>query len=123
MVKRQGMCTIFVNCAAAHSKQIVEIPETAHFVCPSCSKQLAEVGSRRSRPVLPIVITLGLVSIVAAFLLLHKQRRSVPAPLATSPQEPGQTPNIIILRVPGSNTIGAQLMPSLAEQYLTEHGA
>src|SRR5216683_547368 len=123
MVQRKGRCTNFGNCSAADSKQIVEIPETADFVCPSCSKQLAEVGSRRSRPVLPIVITLGLVSIVAAFLLLHKQRRSVPAPLATSPQVPGPTANIIILRVHGSNTIGAQLMPSLAEKYLKEQGA
>jgi phosphate transport system substrate-binding protein len=69
------------------------------------------------------VITLGLVSIVAAFLLLHKQRSSVPAPSATPAQVPGPAANIIILRVHGSNTIGAQLMPSLAEKYLKEQGA
>src|SRR5260370_19079619 len=109
MVQRKGRCTNFGNCSAADSKQIVEIPETADFVCPSCSKQLAEVGGRRSRPVLPIVNTLGLLSI-SSFLLLHKQRPSVPPPSATSAQVPSTTANISILRAHDSNTICAPVM-------------
>jgi phosphate transport system substrate-binding protein len=68
------------------------------------------------------VITLGVVSIVAAFLLLHKQQRSVQAPPSTSAPTLASTANII-LRVHGSNTIGAQLIPALAERYLKEQGA
>ena len=123
MVQRKGRCTNFGNCTVADNKQIVEVPETADFKCPSCSRQLAEVGGRRSSSLVPVVIALGLVSMVAAFLLLHKQRGSVQAPPATSAQVPGPTANTIILRVHGSNTIGAQLMPSLAEKYLEQQGA
>ena len=121
MVQRKGSCTNFGNCTVADSKQIVEVPETANFICPTCSKQLAEVGGRGSRPVVPIVITLAVV--VAALLLLHKQPRSVQAPSVTSAHAPGPTANIIILRVHGSNTIGAELMPLLAEKYLEQQGA
>lgn len=123
MVQRKGRCTNFGNCSVADNKQIVEVPETANFVCPTCSRQLAEVGGRRSGPLVPIVITLGLVSIVAAFLLLNKQRPGVQTPPATSAPVPGPRANNIILRVHGSNTIGAQLMPSLAEKYLEQQGA
>ena len=59
--------------------------------------------------------------------MLRKQRGSVQAPVATSAQAPSPATspsvNLIILRVHGSNTIGAQLMPSLAEKYLKEQGA
>lgn len=119
MSPRKGKCTNFGNCANADSQKIIDVPEGVDFLCPECRKQLNLVEVRQSSFPLPLVMLLGLVVIAAGawFLLRHR-----PAATGNANVVPPTGVNLI-LRLHGSNTIGAQLGPALAQAFLRQQGA
>ena len=123
MAIRQGRCTNFGNCGTADRKQVVPIADGADFVCPECSRPLTDMG-RAEKSGSPVGIVLGILLLllflggVGAYMGLHGRSAKAPAP-ASSPASGGET----ILRLSGSNTIGSELVPALAQAFLKQLGA
>jgi phosphate transport system substrate-binding protein len=123
MAIRQGRCTNFGNCGAADRKQIFQIAEGADFVCPECARQLTDMG-RKATSAAPIGILVVLLVLllcaggVALFRLAGHHGRSQSAGSAGSGAS-----GSVILRLSGSNTIGSELAPALAQAFLKEQGA
>jgi phosphate transport system substrate-binding protein len=121
---RQGRCTNFGNCGAADRKQIVEIADGADFVCSECGRQLTDMGRKggNGSPVGIIVGVALLLLLLGGFALFHlvgrhTSSRGTAAGGSFAPS--GQ----VILRLSGSNTIGSELAPALAQAFLKEQGA
>ena len=111
MATRQGRCTNFGNCDTSNKRQTIPVPQGADFVCPECGRALTEVGTQqapRSKTLLFVGIALALLLVTfAAWRKLGKT----------------EGPGSAILRLSGSNTIGASMAPSLAEAFLKAQGA
>lgn len=114
MATQQGRCTNFGNCDTSNKRQIVSVQQGADFVCPECGRALTEVGSQkapRSRALMFVGIALALLLVAfVAWRKVGKTGESVGAGTA-------------VLRLAGSNTIGASMAPSLAEAFLKAQGA
>ncbi len=120
MAIRRGRCTNFGNCPVADSKQIVSVPDGADLVCPDCARQLSEIAPEKKLPVVPIVGALGCLALIALIAIpLWLWFRSKPGAPVLSSSSGGD----VILRLHGSNTIGAKLAPALAEEFLRQQGA
>jgi phosphate transport system substrate-binding protein len=120
MTQRKGRCTNFGNCGTADTKQTI-LTETADFVCPDCSKQLTEIASAGKSRFSPLAIGLFILAIAVVGLFeLWPRKNQEAAPVAA---KSAATVPIVILRLHGSNTIGAQLAPALAEGFLKAQGA
>lgn len=124
MAIRQGRCTNFGNCTNADRKQVIPVPDGSDFVCPECSRQLTEIG-RTSSGTSPLVLLLGglllllLLIALAGWWLIAGRAHGAPS----SGSAPGSASDNVILRLSGSNTIGADLAPALAEGFLKQLGA
>lgn len=114
MAIRSGRCTNFGNCAVADSRQVIQVPDGADLVCPECDRQLSEVAPEKKLPIKPIVITIVGLAVLAIPLWLW---------LRSGSDSGGGSSGSIILRLHGSNTIGAKLVPALAEEFLKQQGA
>ena len=125
MAVRRGKCTNFGNCVNADSRKLIDVPDGADFVCPECGRQLNPVEERQASstsPVLIVVVLLVLLGGALWYLRSRKQTSGVDSPAASAlPATRGGAQ--IILRMHGSNTIGAQLGPALAQAYLRQKGA
>jgi phosphate transport system substrate-binding protein len=114
MAVRTGKCINFGLCTIADSRHVVEIAEPADFICPESERPLSPVDSPKKAgkkiPTLAIVAVL-LVAIAGVVYYLSSDDRTSPGS--------GKT----ILRLHGSNTIGAQLAPALVEAFLKDQGA
>jgi phosphate transport system substrate-binding protein len=140
MAMRNGKCTNFGLCAKADTKEVQSVPDGADFVCKECARPLTAVGGAasggRSGQTVPIVVV-GVLALAllgaAAYLLLHFMNGSssgasnasnsnnpVSTPRSATSNGPGSTP---LLRLSGSNTIGAELGVALADAWLTQRGA
>jgi phosphate transport system substrate-binding protein len=115
MPVRTGKCINFGLCTIADSKTSVEIPETADFVCPECEKGLSPADSSKKpgRKIPPLAIV-AVVLVAIAGVVYY---------LSSDDHGGGGGSGKIILRLHGSNTIGAQLAPALVEAFLKEQGA
>jgi phosphate transport system substrate-binding protein len=116
MAVRTGKCINFGLCTIADSKTTVEIPEPADFVCTECERPLSPVVSPKKpgRKIPPLAIVAALLLVIAAGV-----------DYLTSDDHSGSAGGTskTILRLHGSNTIGAQLAPALVEAFLKEQGA
>jgi len=124
---RQGRCTNFGNCGAADRKQEMQIADGADFICSECGRPLTEMGKKSGGGsvvgiVIAVVLLLfggigyGVFRIIGH--LLHKSHgthSSLTAHIGNS--------SPAILRLSGSNTIGSELAPALAQAFLKEQGA
>src|SRR5271165_4219471 len=121
MPPRSGRCTNFSNCKIADTNQVVQIPAGGDLICPECGHQLAEVARSDKSPLGPIVIIAAvLLLLVGGGLLLLMKRGSAGEPSAG---RAGSSPGSVILRLHGSNTIGAKLGPDQAAAFLKLQGA
>jgi phosphate transport system substrate-binding protein len=94
----------------------------ADFVCPECGRPLTEIGTvapQARRGGIGIVATVFLLLLAALFAWRHFSAKPT-GPGAVSTTIAG--PNVI-LRLVGSNTIGASMAPALAEAFLKAQGA
>ncbi len=140
-----GRCSNTGNCSKADSVELITIAEWrgshADPICPACHKQLViveavEVTKKGNGRIVAAATVLLLVAI-GAFLLpkveapppsqpVRPKATVTPSSLATlptSPSSPGTGQKNVILRLHGSNTIGAELGPELAKAFLHEKGA
>jgi phosphate transport system substrate-binding protein len=120
---------------------LLEVPEGQDFICPECTRQLNIVEQQASSTgaimlVAVVLLILGLLGGGAWYALkLFSPRGAqntassnsatpvpgVPPSGNTAPVAGGRAE--VILRLHGSNTIGAQLAPGLAQAYLKQQGA
>jgi phosphate transport system substrate-binding protein len=115
MAMRKGKCTNFKNCEVADHSRIVELPDTADFNCPTCSRPLSAIqtGKRDTLPLILVGLAILIVALLAWRMVSHRSAGGT-APVTAS---------VPVLRLHGSNTIGAQLVPALAEAFLKAQGA
>ncbi len=118
MATRQGRCTNFGNCSVADKRQVISVPQGADFVCPEDGRALSEIGSQAPKKTNTLVLVVVVVVVLlVGFVTWKKFGGSGGATVG-----PGATGDAI-LRLSGSNTIGATLGPSLAEAFLKDQGA
>ena len=125
--KVSGRCINIGNCEVANSMAVVEVDETAEFVCMECGKPLVAsqpAKSGGSKAPQKWLAGVGVVGAAAAgiFGLSNLLKPKVP----DAANLPGLTPNPsranVILRLAGSNTLGAKLAPALVEGYFKSKG-
>lgn len=118
MATRQGRCTNFGNCDTSNKRQLIPVPQGADFVCPECGRALTEVGGQgppRNKGLIFVVGGLLFLTLAAvAWYVIHTKQ---------PPPGTGIVGQNTILRLAGSNTIGASMAPSLAEAFLKTQGA
>lgn len=119
MAVRRGKCTNFGNCTNADSRKIIDVTDGTDFVCPECGRQLNPLEERRAPTSGPIVLVVVLVLLVVGGAGYWLLRRSLTGG-GTIPSSGGMH---VMMRLHGSNTIGAQLGPALAQAYLRQQGA
>jgi phosphate transport system substrate-binding protein len=106
---------------------ILDVPEGKDFVCPDCGRPLNPVEVKRagSRSPIALILLILLLAAGGSWYLLRRRGSSATeggtgsASNAAAPVASGN----VILRLHGSNTIGAQLVPALAQAYLRQQGA
>jgi phosphate transport system substrate-binding protein len=140
-----GRCNNTGSCSKAISAELITIAEwrgsVADPICPECHKPLVIVEgptSTKSGNGKIIAAAAALLIVAAAAFLLPKTvpppplqaRRptgtAIPTSPATAPTlaaSPTSMQRNVILRLHGSNTIGAELGPELAKAFLHEKGA
>jgi phosphate transport system substrate-binding protein len=122
---RQGRCTSFGNCGAADRKQIFQIADGADFVCSECGRQLTDMGRKTGGGGAALGIVLAAVFVMlglagfALFRLIGHHASSGTVSFSTGGSNSGK----VILRLSGSNTIGSDLVPALAQAFLKDQGA
>jgi phosphate transport system substrate-binding protein len=113
MALRNGKCTNYGLCVKADTREAQSIADGAEFVCQECKRPLVAVGASAGggqaiSPMRVVVfVAVALLAIVVAYRLLH-------------PPSQREAP---VLRLAGSNTIGAALGPALTEAWLASKGA
>jgi len=115
MLPRIGQCINLGHCSKADSKELLAIAPGKDFVCPACGKPLRPgEAPRRKLPVnLVFGILTGLILTVLGYFLWARSRTSGVGAASGGP-------GTIVLRISGSNTIGAALGPALAEDFLRQ---
>jgi phosphate transport system substrate-binding protein len=115
MPARTGKCINFGLCNKADSKELLTTAEGEEFVCPECGKSLRP--SEVPRSPFPVKIVVGILGVVLLAVLGYF--------LWPTPNEKSvkPIPGTVVLRLSGSNTIGAALAPALAEEFLKQQGA
>jgi phosphate transport system substrate-binding protein len=109
-----GLCTNIGNCSIATSLEPVQLQESDNFVCPECGKSLSP-SQGSSPPINPAMLGfLGLGVVGAAAVIFAAANYLKPKPLPA--------PENFILRLTGSNTLGAKLVPALVEAYFRNKG-
>ena len=109
-----GLCTNIGNCSIATSLEPVKLQESDNFVCPECGKSLSP-SQGSSPPINPAMLGfVGLGIVGAAAVIFEVANRLKPNPLPA--------PENFILRLTGSNTLGAKLAPALVEAYFRNKG-
>ena len=137
---RSGKCVNIGNCSLADKREAIVAKAGQDFVCPECGKSLialtATPASRSSRRNLilgiGVVALLGLVGGGAALRgcssTTDDSARATPSPPPTTVNSTPKTnalPAVAsepVLRLGGSNTIGAKLAPALLVAYFKESG-
>lgn len=134
MANKYGRCANYGECTLADSHNTIESTEE-NFVCTECGKPLRVVANageeenkfkkifqKIGKWLLPLVLILfGII----AWIGFGSNGDTPPPPLikvSTSSPEVKATEDNIILRIHGSNTIGAKLAPALVEAFLKEKG-
>jgi phosphate transport system substrate-binding protein len=132
--ERKGKCVNIGNCSLADKREIVVAKPGTDFVCPECGKSLiAELiepePGRQSRGPWLVLAGLAAVAVLGGGFALKSCRAPEDS---TGPTVAGQTPVKPepttpadvkpVLRLGGSNTIGAALAPKLVAAYFRTQG-
>lgn len=115
MPARSGQCTNYGLCHRADGKEQFAIAQGNEFVCPECGNPLrsGEVPRPESRAWLFMGVLTGVVATAVLFFVWSMFQRN---PVSRVSGNSGT----VILRLSGSNTIGAALGPALAEAFLRQ---
>ncbi|SDZ88515.1 phosphate ABC transporter substrate-binding protein, PhoT family [Thiothrix caldifontis] len=147
MARQYGYCSNYDDCSFADRRKIQDADD-AHFICTECGQPLSPAGTvanntpqrgRTAPPVSSVTQNIGLplVLLVVCLLLLGGVLVvwwfGFPAPAANLPVPANNSvlttilgrslqDKAALLRLHGSNTIGATLAPALAEAFLKQKG-
>jgi phosphate transport system substrate-binding protein len=114
---RDGVCNNLGRCEAANSHKVISVPEAAEFRCPECGSELSESPSlAKARWPAPFVAFLVLQVLFLSWMA-WRWKTGVPHNVLA------KTRGNIVLRLAGSNTIGATLGPAMAQEFLRHLGA
>lgn len=127
--ERTGKCINIGNCSLADKREVIVTKPGTDFVCPECGKSLlaapvaAAGGGGTNR--LPLIIggVVLLLLLIAAGLYFGRSSKTTSVGTAT-PGTPAIIPTDVepVLRLGGSNTIGAKLGPALVAAYFKDQG-
>ncbi|MEA5097305.1 MAG: hypothetical protein VB032_02070, partial [Burkholderiaceae bacterium] len=118
MSQQRGICTNYGNCSLADRGVPLAIDSGNGFVCPQCGKDLMSSPAIRSS-FNPAHIVGAIFAVVATSLAMLWYFSPTPA---TAKAAAAQKAPTAMLRFAGSNTIGSELLPALAEAYLKQEG-
>lgn len=124
-----GRCLNIGNCSIANSMKVVSIEDGSEFTCPECGKSLQESAGRQGKQnplVKPAVIGFALIAAVSGSVFVQRYLSGS----KTQDFNPDGAPSPVvgnssakpILRLVGSNTIGAKLGPELVQGFFQEKG-
>jgi len=125
---RTGRCVNFGSCTIANQKQTIVMPQGLELKCPECGRALVEVSGQKSSSVgslLAFGVVVVLVGLGGAWYFMSRptsgksESPGAQAGEATAAVDSGN----VMLRLHGSNTIGEELGPALAEAFLKKQGA
>lgn len=117
MSARFGHCVNVGSCKNADRQELLSIAVGKDFVCPACGQPLRPAAApQRSLPVnlLLGILTGAALTAALAFFVWSRSHESSSASASSG---------TLVLRLSGSNTIGATLGPALAEGFLQQLGA
>ncbi len=117
----RGICTNIGNCSLADQSAPLFIQKNDAFVCPRCSHPLIDapvIAANKKRTSIVIVGLIILFVCLAAFLYTSRNTGNG----AGNAQAVVGKQNVSMLRFAGSNTIGSELLPALAEAYMKLQG-
>ena len=125
--KVTGRCLNIGNCDIANSMAVVEVDESTEFICTECGKPLFASQTTKSggnKSTLKWLGGVGLVGAAAAGVFGLSTVLKPKAPIAADATDSSSSPSRanVILRLAGSNTIGAKLAPALLEAYFKSKG-
>ncbi|MBS1187594.1 MAG: serine/threonine protein kinase [Burkholderiaceae bacterium] len=123
MSDQRGICMNLGSCTNADNSKPIIVPSCAPFICPECSKPLQsspEISGRRN-PINLMIAIFALVAIGFGMFSFFSSAPSAPTKQAIAASAPAKSN--VMLRFAGSNTIGSELLPALAEAYLKKEGA
>ena len=125
--ERTGKCINIGNCSLADKREVIVTKPGTDFVCPECGKAVlamsaAPTPGRSTR--LPLIVGAALLVLLLISVGLYfgrGSRKAVPSTGSTAdvPVADGVEP---VLRLGGSNTIGAKLAPALVTAYFKSLG-
>jgi phosphate transport system substrate-binding protein len=134
MAKKYGRCANYGECTLADSHNTIESMEE-NFICTECGKPLRVVANAEEdenkfkkifQKIKKWLLPLGLILLgIIAWIGFGSNGDTPPPPpikVSTSSAEVKHTEDNIILRIHGSNTIGAKLAPALVEAFMKEKG-
>ncbi|MBS1169862.1 MAG: serine/threonine protein kinase [Burkholderiaceae bacterium] len=123
MSGQRGICMNCGRCSNADQSKPIIVPSCAPFICPECHQPLQsspDISGRRN----PIKLIISIFALVAICFGLFSFFSSTPsAPARNAAAAPAPAKSNAMLRFAGSNTIGSELLPALAEAYLRKEGA
>ena len=128
--ERTGKCINIGNCSLADKREIIVTKPGTDFVCPECGKSLlaapSAVTSGGGGSRLPLIIgsIVALLLLVAGALYFGFGGKKSSDTSASVGSAPVPVPDGVepVLRLGGSNTIGAKLAPALVEAYFKGQG-
>ena len=122
-----GRCLNIGNCDIANSMAPIQVEESAEFVCTECGKPLiVDQGpsASKNKALLKGVAGVGIIAIVSAVIFgitnAMKPKGTIPTEASSITSDTAM--GSIILRLSGSNTLGAKLAPALVEAYFKNKG-
>jgi len=138
---QRGRCRNVEYCGKAVSQKVITISGDGEFVCPKCGYSLHAISApahRRSRTSLALLAAVVALSAAALAYKLTSYSGSSPGSFWTlfssSPtraamqdallaEQHGPAARSVLLRLAGSDVIGARLAPRLAASYLSNIGS
>lgn len=137
---KSGKCSNFGNCNLADTRQTIVVPLGLDFVCSECGKTLIGSGAshegssstRKNGIIVGVLMALVMALAWVAWSSFKSDSSLADAPPASAPPVASTATvpsgnvaaiNTVLLKITGSNTLGSQLVPALAEAYLKTQGA
>ena len=136
MADRCGRCANVTCCVVAVSQHTVVVPDGKEFACTRCGEPLQPLPPRNRRRTATSLVVQGavmflgaaaltarLISLVGGTMVADTAAVSASAAALRSASPHGAPGRAVLLRLAGSDIIGARLAPRLASNYLGQIGS
>lgn len=119
MSQIRGVCTNYENCSSADQSTPIVMQDGEKFICPECRNPLTispDLSNKNSKRNIAVAIVCVLAISIVSFWYSSHQSASANTSNTVSRKSAS------MLRFAGSNTIGSELLPALAEAYMRQQG-